>query len=125
MVSALQAMSLALVRGGVESRSLGNGSDCWIVELHANSEDVAYQNMKTWVDKSKYIPLKEERYAKSGQLLKKTELFDIKLIDNRWYPTRIVFKDMLKKGKGTEFIIDDIDFDAEIPEHLFTKASLR
>ena len=102
-----------------------NGGDCWIVELHANSEDVAYQNMKTWVDKSKYIPMKEERYAKSGKLLKKTELFDVKQIDGRWYPTRIVFKDMLKKGNGTEFIIDDIDFDADIPEHLFTKASLR
>jgi outer membrane lipoprotein-sorting protein len=93
--------------------------------LHANTEDVAYQNMKTWVDKAKYIPMKEERYAKSGKLLKKTELFDVKQIDGRWYPTRIVFKDMLKKGNGTEFIIDDIDFDANIPEHLFTKASLR
>ncbi|MFC2125726.1 outer membrane lipoprotein-sorting protein [Bacteroidota bacterium] len=102
-----------------------NEADCWIVELHANTEDVAYQNMKTWVDKTKYIPMKEERYAKSGKLLKKTELFDVKQIDGRWYPTRIVFKDMLKKGEGTEFIIDDIDFDADIPDHLFTKASLR
>ncbi len=60
-----------------------NDADCWIVELYANTEDVAYQNMKTWVDKAKYIPLKEERYAKSGKLLKKTEHIDVKLIDNR------------------------------------------
>jgi hypothetical protein len=37
----------------------------------------------------------------------------------------MVFKDMLKKGEGTEFIIDEIIFDTEIPEHIFTKASLR
>ena len=102
-----------------------NDVDCWIVELQANTGDVAYQSMKTWVDKRRYIPLKEERYAKSGKLLKKTELFDVKQIDGRWFPTRIVFKDMLKSGEGTEFVIDDIEFNTEIPEYLFTKASLR
>jgi len=53
------------------------------------------------------------------------ELYDITKIDNRWYPKKIVFKDMLKKGDGTEFIIDEIEFDKEIPEYLFTKAALR
>ena len=38
---------------------------------------------------------------------------------------RMVFKDMLSKGKGTEYIIESIDFDTEIPAHLLTKAALR
>ena len=53
------------------------------------------------------------------------ELFDITKIDNRWYPKKIVFKDMLKKGDGTEFVIDDIKFDQPIEEYIFTKASLK
>jgi hypothetical protein len=32
---------------------------------------------------------------------------------------------MLKKGAGTEFIVDEIIFDVEIPEHVLSKASLR
>jgi len=32
---------------------------------------------------------------------------------------------MLKKGKGTEFVIQDIKFDQDIPKHIFTKAALR
>jgi hypothetical protein len=32
---------------------------------------------------------------------------------------------MLKKGRGTEFVIEDIEFDLEIPERMFTKAALR
>ena len=80
---------------------------------------------KMWVDKVRFIPLKEELYAKSGKLLKRMELKDIKKLDNRWYPTKMVFKDMLKKGDGTEFLIEEIEFDKEIPEHIFTKASLR
>ncbi len=99
--------------------------NCWIVEMNAKTGDVSYQIRKVWVDKERYIPLKEELYAKSGTLLKRTELIDIKKIGNRWFPGKIVFKDMLKKGDGTEFIIDSILFDQEIPEHIFTKASLR
>ena len=99
--------------------------DCWIVEMNAKTADVAYQIRKVWVDQQRYMPLKEELYAKSGILLKMTELFDIQRLGNRWYPKRIIFRDILKKGDGTEFIIESIQFDQEIPEHIFTKASLR
>ena len=78
-----------------------------------------------WVDKTRYLPMKEELYAKSGTLLKKTELSDIRKIEGRWYPGKIIFKDMLKKGDGTEFIVDKIEFNVEVPEHLLSKAALR
>jgi outer membrane lipoprotein-sorting protein len=110
---------------GVIGSEVIDERDCWIVELQAKTAEVNYQIRKVWVDKVRYIPLKEELYAKSGKLLKRMELFDITKIDNRWYPKKIIFKDMLKKGDGTEFIIDEIEFDKEIPEYLFTKAALR
>ncbi len=98
---------------------------CWILQLEAITDDVTYQVRKIWMDEEKYIPLREELYAKSGKLLKKTELYDFKRVGSRWFPGRMVFKDMLKKGDGTEFIIGSIEFDSDIPEHIFTKASLR
>lgn len=102
-----------------------DGRNCWILELQAKTSEVNYQIRKIWVDRDRYIPLKEEFYAKSGTLLKKTELYDFRRIGQRWYPGKIVFRDMLKTGEGTEFIIESIEFNADIPEHLFTKASLR
>lgn len=110
---------------GVTGSEVLGGTDCWVVEMTANVPDVAYHMRKMWVDKSRYIPLKEELYAKSGTLLKKTELTDIKKVQGRWYPGKIVFKDMLKKGDGTEFIVDKIEFDVTVPEHLLSKAALR
>lgn len=98
---------------------------CWIMELSAKENDLAYHFRKLWVDKERAIPLQEELYAKSGKLLKKIELKDIMRFEGRWYPRRMVFKDMLKTGKGTEFIIDEIQFNADIPDHIFSKASLR
>ena len=99
--------------------------ECWIVELTAITDDVAYFKRKLWVDRERWIPLKAELFAKSGKLLKKLELKDVTNLQGRWFPKRMIFKDMLKKGKGTEFIIEEIEFDKDIPAYIFSKASLR
>jgi len=98
---------------------------CWVLELTAKVEDISYHSRKIWVDKERYVSLKEERFARSGKLLKVFEVKEVRSIQNRWVPVRMVFKDALKSGKGTEYFIESIEFNADIPESLFTKASLR
>ena len=102
-----------------------DGRACWVLELTATTKDVAYARRLIWVDQERIIPLKEELFAKSGKLLKKLELKDVTRLDGRWFPQRMIFKDVLKKGHGTEFIIDEIQFDQQIPRHIFSKAVLR
>lgn len=109
----------------VTGTELIDGNQCWVVELTAFVPEIAYQGMKLWVDQERNIPLREEMYAKSGTLLKRTELSNVEKIGNRWYPRKILFRDMLKDGKGTEFIIEEIEFNVAIPEHIFSKASLK
>ena len=98
---------------------------CWVLELTAKVEDISYHSRKIWVDKERYVSLKEVRFARSGKLLKVFEVKEVRRIQNRWVPTHMVFKDALKSGKGTEYFIESIEFNADIPEALFTKASLR
>lgn len=98
---------------------------CWVLELRAKADDVAYYMRKMWIDQERNIPLKEELFAKSEKLLKRTTLTDVKKIEGRWFPTRMAYKDMLKTGDGTEFVINDIQFDTSIPESMFSKAALR
>lgn len=102
-----------------------DGRKCWVVDLTGKEKDLAYHFRKLWVDKSRAIPLKEELIAKSGKLLKMIELKDVEKLSGRWFPKKMIFKDMLKTGKGTEFMIDSIQFDVDIPAYKFTKASLR
>ena len=71
------------------------GRNTVILELTAKVEDVAYYSRKLWVDEERYVPLREELFAKSGQLLKRTELSEVKQIQGRWFPTVVNFKDML------------------------------
>jgi outer membrane lipoprotein-sorting protein len=102
-----------------------DGRNTWILELTAKVSDVAYNSRKMWVDIERYIPLREEFYARSGQLLKRTSLSEVKKVDGRWFPSKIVYKDMLKQGEGTEFNITTIKFNQPIPEYIFTKAALK
>jgi outer membrane lipoprotein-sorting protein len=102
-----------------------DGRPCWVLELTAKEEDVAYHSRKIWVDKERFVALKEDRFAKGGKLLKRTEVKDVQRIEGRWVPKKIVFKDMLKTGEGTEFMLEDVQFNAEIPDYVFSKASLR
>ncbi|MFQ6677326.1 MAG: outer membrane lipoprotein-sorting protein [Fidelibacterota bacterium] len=102
-----------------------NGRDCYVLELSAVESDLAYQKRKLYVDKTKMIAIKEERYAKSGKLLKTTLIEEVMQVDGRWIPKKMIFKDVLSKGAGTEFLIDEIEFEAEIPQNIFSKASLR
>jgi len=98
---------------------------CWVLELTSKGGDIAYHSRKIWVDKERFVSLKEERFAKSGKLLKTFTVVDVSRIQNRWIPTHVIFKDELKSGKGTEFFLESIELNADIPEHVFTKASLR
>ncbi len=98
---------------------------CRILKLTATAPDVAYEVRRIWVDESRFLVLKEERYGKSGRLLKTLDVGEVKRIEGRWVQTRALFRDVLKEGGGTEFVIESVDFDAEIPEAVFSKASLR
>lgn len=99
--------------------------ETWVLTLTAKVEEVAYQTRKVWVDQARFVPLKEELFAKSGQLLKRTEMRDVVRVQGRWFPRTVLYKDMLKDGEGTEFHITDIAFDTEIPAYLFSKAALK
>jgi len=99
--------------------------DCYVLTLTAKTVDVSYYSRKLWVDKQRYVPLKTELYAKSGKLLKRTVMSDVIQISGRWFPKTMVFKDMLKDGDGTKFIIDNIQFDVPISDYVFSKGSLK
>lgn len=101
------------------------GRDTYVLDLVANVDDVAYHSQKVWVDSERFVPLKQEMFAKSGQLLKRTTLSDVQKVQGRWFPMTMVYKDVLKDGKGTEFRINSAKFDQEIPDYIFTKAALK
>ena len=110
----------------IEGSIMLDGRDHWIMILDAKVKGLSYPKRRSWVDKEYLLPKKEELYAKSGKLLKTASLEGIKKIEGRWFPSKFVYKDELKRNsKGTEWIIDNIQFNKKIPNSRFSKASLR
>jgi len=98
---------------------------CYVLSLKAKVEDIAYFSRKLWVDKERFIPLRQELNAKSGGVLKTLTVKEVFKVKDRWYPKRIIYKDVSLEGQGTEIIIESIDFDVKIPDSVFNKASLK
>ncbi|MCK5839962.1 MAG: outer membrane lipoprotein-sorting protein [Bacteroidales bacterium] len=101
------------------------GRKVFVLELIAKVEDAAYNSRKIWIDALRFVPIKEELFAKSGQLLKRTTFSDTRKIQGRWFPVKMTYKDMLKHGDGTEIHITSIKFNQDIPAYIFTKAALK
>lgn len=109
----------------IEGEEELDGRHCYVLSLTAKEKGATYHFRKMWVDSERWLPLKEELYAKSGKLLKTFAIQDVFKVDGRWHPKKMLFKDVLSRGEGTEFIIDSIDFNVDIPDYMFTKAALR
>ena len=115
-----------LYKATLEGSVMIDGRSHWIMVLEARVKGLSYPKRRAWIDKEYLLPTKEELYAKSGKLLKTSTMEGIKRIQGRWFPSRFVFKDELKRNsKGTEWVIDDIRFDVDIPDSRFSKLKLR
>jgi len=115
-----------LYNATLEGSVMIDDRDHWIILLESKVKGLSYPKRRAWIDKEYLLPMKEELYAKSGKLLKTSTMDGIKKVQRRWFPSRFIYKDELKRNsKGTEWIIDEIAFDIDIPESRFSKALLR
>jgi len=118
----LQDLYKATLEGSINIK----GRKHWIIYLEAKVKGLSYPMRRAWVDTEYLLPMKEELYAKSGKLLKTATMADVKRIQERWFPSRFIYKDKLKRNsKGTEWVIEEISFDMNISESRFSKAMLR
>ena len=103
-----------------------DGRLCYVLEgIAREGVKVSYYRRISWIDKERFIGLKEELYAESGRLLKETKVNTIEEIEGRWIPTNSVMENKLRKDTYTEFNILQISFNLEIPEETFSLQNLR
>lgn len=101
------------------------GIRCVVLHLVAGDKKTTYQTRKAWIDKDAKILLKEERFAKSGKLLKRIVFEDYEKIGERLFPRTLIFRDMLKENTKTTYKFDVIKFDVEIPAKYFSQSILK
>lgn len=98
-----------------------NGRKAWVLEATAKDSAVAYPKRKIWIDAELMIPAKQELYALSGMLLKTWTMSDIKVVDGKNVPMKMVIADMLKEGSSTTLITESLTFDVPLEEETFSR----
>ncbi len=107
----------------VGSEAVGE-RDCYVLELVAIDKNVTYAKRKLWVDKERFAVLKIQLFALSGKLLKEVIVEDVEKYGDRYFATKLTMMNKLLKDSSTTFEMEELDFDADIPDNTFTKRSL-
>ena len=98
-----------------------DGRKHWKLEATAKDASVSYPKRIIWIDDEYRIPTKQELYALSGLLLKTWTMSDIKQIDGKNVPMKMVISDELKKGSSTTIITESITFDIPLQDQIFSR----
>ncbi|HUT98637.1 MAG TPA: outer membrane lipoprotein-sorting protein [bacterium] len=101
------------------------GRSCYVILLTARRPDVTYRTQRVWVDALLLVPLKQDMFAASGTLLKESTMGGIAQYGDRWYPTVVVMRDLVRGSGKTTVTMSNLTFDVVIPEGTFSKSNLR
>jgi outer membrane lipoprotein-sorting protein len=72
-----------------------------------------------------YVLLRQEFWDQDDVLVKAMTAMQIEVMDGRTVASRLRMEKVEEAGEWTEMIVDDVDFDVDLPANLFTLSNLR
>ena len=110
------------------SRMMGTekyqGYECYVLELIPKKPgDLSYSKLKRWVDKENFYSVKTEYYDRHGDLLKVLYSSKFEKKEGLWVTKRNEMQNV-QKGSKTIIVIEEIEVNPEIPDHMFTTRQL-
>ncbi len=110
----------------LKGEELVNGREAYVLLGTAREDqEVSYYQRQSWVDKERFILLREELFSSGGRLLKVLEVTEVKEFeDQRWFPVEMVMRDKLRQDSETIFRIKEIEFGYDIPEGKLSREAL-
>ena len=101
------------------------GNVCWVIESIPKPDgDSEYGKLKSWVEKTEFIPYKVEFYDKKGKLYKIMKVLRTGPVGKEILPLHFSMENVQKNHK-TEISLDKIDLDQEIPDNEFTHRAIQ
>jgi len=97
---------------------------CFVVELTAKVPTAAYDRRVLWIDRERFVTLKQEMYAKSGRLLKTSATLEMQRVGERWFPSREEFVSKLRADTKTVFSMTNVQLDVPVTDQQFSMAAL-
>ncbi len=103
-----------------------NSYDAWVLELIPKPDTpVVWGKVLIWVAKENYMQLRIENFDQRGELANIIELSEIKEMDGRKLPTRLVMTPADKQDQRTIMTYNRIEFNVDLEESFFTQQNMR
>ena len=96
------------------------GEECYKIKMDAKSRSVPYPSQIVWIDTELFVFRKVHKFSLSGKLLKEMFATDFMRKSGKYIPVRMVMKDAMKRNSSTEFHIEELDLEADVPESTFS-----
>ncbi|MDR2314644.1 MAG: outer membrane lipoprotein-sorting protein [Spirochaetaceae bacterium] len=100
-----------------------NGKLCYVIESRPKNSSYQYSKMVQWIEKSNWVNHKVELYDKRGAHVKTLVILELRDVQGRLSPvrTRMI---TTEKGTSTTIIVEDLRYDQNIPESVFSTSYL-
>lgn len=101
------------------------GGDAYVVEsVPRDPGNSDFGRKLSWIDKTTWLPLKEEYYDHRGDLARVFTADEIKDIQGFWTMTKRVMKNA-QSGHWTEVIFSEVRYNRKLSPELFSERALR
>jgi len=110
-----------------EGRIVGRaeGDRGWVIRYTAREGVVGlWRRIDFVVNDAGTLPIEARYYDRRGELARILRFEDVREMDGRRIPTRIVIEPQDREGHRTEMRYVDMDFDANVPESTFSLTEL-
>jgi len=99
---------------------------CHKIELSPKPDaPVVWGKIVAWISKDGYLQLKNEFYDEDDFLISVMEMSEIKEMDGRRIPTKMVMTPVDEEGERTIIEYLELDFDADLEESLFSLQQMK
>ena len=100
-----------------------NGDICYKLSTTPTKESINYSEMKMWVRKADFMPLKLKFYDQNDKLHKVMTNSNYRNIDSHLTPEKIIMRDV-QAGTKTILRLDNVKYNIELPDRIFTTRNL-
>jgi len=106
-------------------RIISRNADTFTIESLPKEDAPVVWGKLVHVIRKDGIPLSEAFFDEHGNKRRLLEFADVKSMGGRLIPSRWVMRPQAEPGKQTELILEQVSFDPELDDRLFTRASLK
>jgi outer membrane lipoprotein-sorting protein len=103
----------------------GESARAYVIEYRPHEDaPVVWGKIVTWVDIQRHAPLRQDFYDEGGKKLRVIRFSEFREVQGRFYPHRWSLVPLDKEGHETLIEIEEIRFDQDFDERIFSKRNL-